>query len=119
MNKNNLNILDDGDYYDVTTGNTYLMPMEDKIKYYEMVAKITIPKVEPYEIVEIKFHKNQDMVTFNGLAGYKRQYGGFSFKGFIELKRNYIGLSYVLQNNNSYQYIGFFTDKINNKGKVK
>lgn len=119
MSEKNLNIFDDGDYYDVATGNTYLMPMKDKIKYYEMITKITIPKVKPYEIVRIIFHKKKDIVIFNGLAGYKSEYGGFSFKGFIELERNYIGISYDLRNDNNYQYIGFFLDNINDKGKVK
>lgn len=53
------------------------------------------------------------IVLFNGLVFYYNQYGGFSIRGFIDLKRNYTGLYYDLKNNCD----GYKIDE-NNKRKV-
>lgn len=119
MLKLDYNVFDNGDYYDVTTGNTYLMPMEDKIKYYHLIDSVLIPNVSAHTVVEIRYHQKGDIVYFNGLMCYLNLKGGFSIKGFIELTRGYIGLSYDIYNDNNYQYIGYFIDKSYEKRKVK
>lgn len=119
MKKLDFNVFDNGDYYDAGTGNTYLMPREDKIKYYHLIASIVIPNIPVYEIVDLRYHQKGDIVHFNGLAGYLNSNGGFSIKGFIELTRGYIGLLYSINNDDNYQFIDLFIDKSDKKGKVK
>lgn len=110
-----LNKLDNGEFYDQVTGNTYLMPMDDKIKYYNLLSCVIIPNVSAYKIVDIRFRQKGDMIYFNGLAGILHLKGGFSIKGFIELTRGYIGLSYDIHNDNNYQFIGYFFDNSEKK----
>jgi len=66
--------------------------------------------------MKIKKVEVDKIVLFNGLVFYYNQYGGFSIRGFIDLKRNYIGLYYDLKNNCDYNYIGY---KIYEKNKRK
>lgn len=106
--------IDDGDIYDFKTGNTYLMDKSKKIEYCNML--LNIPLIKENEIVSLIFHQKGDIVSFNGLVACKDDFGGFSIRGYIELNRGYIGLSYDLKNDNNYKFIGY---EINNDEKVR
>lgn len=112
-----LQVLEDGHFYDKKTGNTYMMPKDKKIKYYNML--LNVPIIRDNKIVSLIFHEKNDMVHYDALVGFNDKYGGFSAYGFIELSTGYIGVNYDSNNDNNYQYIGYKIGDLETKGKVK
>lgn len=99
-------------------GNINMDPQE-RDKYLDIISDCSIIKGNGV-LVTMKLTKDDhdNIVIFNGSVAYNNQYGGFSIKGFIDLNRNYLGLSYDLKNDNNYQYIGYKLDNLEIKGKV-